>query len=410
MTVYRYRAYDAAGALHLGELQAPSEADALAQLASHGRITAELAPIDASAPPARWWEIEIWSSGKLGVGPRAALLRDLATLVAAGVTLEEALRLLHAQAAATARQAMGIIGQLHRAVVSGTALSAAMTQVPQAFPDYVCKLVAAGESSGKLAAVLTEIAQFEEASAARRSELSHALMYPAILVIAAFTSLAIVAMLLVPTLIPIFRDAGVEPPLLIGALDRSVDLAARYWPVLAASAAGLGVAAAVAMRTGTFRLITDRLLLRLPIISPLIRQLQTARIARTLGTLLSNAVSLPQAARISAEALDNRVYRAGLHTVERDLETGHSLSQALAATQLLDGLHIRLVAIGEHTGNLAAMLLRIAEQCEQTSQRRIRTLMSMAAPLLTLLIGAVVGGLMLSVMSAITSLNDLVLK
>lgn len=411
MMAYRYRAYDAAGALHLGQIEATCEADAIADLASRGRYASHVIPLgDEAGSRQRWWDIELWSPGAVNGLQRAALLRDLATLAEAGIPVEEALRLLRNAGSISARGVSRIVAGLHGAVIEGAALSDAMAKLGDTFPEFIWQLVKAGERSGKLASVLADIAAFEEAQARRQSELSQALLYPAILLLAAAGALGVVMFLLVPTLLPLFKDAGVAPPLLVGLMATTMTWIASNWPIAAASVAGLMVACWGAGRTEDYRQFRDRLLLSMPLVSRLIADQQITRFAKTLSTLLVNGVPLAEAARAVTGVLDNRIYRAGLSTLGARLETGLSLSQALQQIGLLDELHVRLIGIGEHTGGLAAMLQRIGAQCEERARRRLDGLMAMLAPVLTLLIGGVVGGLILSVMSAITGLNDLVLK
>ncbi len=409
MTTFRYRAYDASGTLRQGEVEAVSADAALAALATEGKYPVEIGPALESNAGQRWWEIEIWSSGSLKGERLAGLIRDLATLLNAQVPLEEALRLCRGQPSAS-RHAQRTIAALHAAVLEGAALSEAMRAAGGVFPDYVCQLVQSGERSGKLGPVLTEIAGFLEASAKRRSELGMALLYPAILLAAAMAALTVVVTVLVPTIQPLFRDAGVEPPRIIAVLAGILDFVSAYWPLLIAALVAAVGGIMAARRSESWLAARDRLLLALPGFSSLITATQTGRFARTLGTLLLNGVPLLDSVRVVAGALENRPFRAAIAAVEQEIKGGGTLSHGLAGTRLFADLHVRLVAIGERTGELGPMLHRIAGQAEEQVDRQLRNLLAMLAPLLTLLIGGVVGSLILSVMGAITSLNELAIR
>lgn len=407
MMHFRYRAYDSAGRPCEGEIQAASQAAAHAQLAGEGKLPVDIhAAVEASRQ--RWWEMEIWPAGGFGGVALAGFMRDLATLVSSRVPLEEALRLLRDQQR-PGRTGHRSAGALHRAVLEGAALADAMRS-QGAFPAHVCEIVRAGERSGRLGEVLGEIAAFLESTARRRSELATALVYPAILLVAAAAALAVVMTVLIPTILPLYRDAGATPPRIVLLLGQIGELVASWWVASVAAAIGLTVALIALRGTETWRAQRDRLVLSLPLLHPLITRHQTSRLGRTLAVLLGNGVPLLEAVRVTAGALENRVYAAAARAVGEQIETGSGFADALAMTGLFDPVHVRLAAIGERTGALGTMLLRIAEQCDERLDRELRRGLSMLAPVLTLVIGGVVGGLILSVMGAIASLNDLALR
>jgi general secretion pathway protein F len=409
MTTFVYRAYDASGVLRHGEVSAPSETAALAQLAARGQYPIELRAESTTGRRQRWWEIEIWTSGKREQERTAAHIRALSDLVAAQVPLEEALRLMREQEGEPVHQ-QEMVARLHASITGGSSLSDAMSAEAAAFPGHVVALVRSGERSGRLGAVLQELASLLESAAKQRAELGQALLYPIILLVAAAAALALVVTVLVPTIMPLFRDAGVAPPAAIALLDNLISLVLAYWPMLLALALASGFGATLMARAEISRLAFDRLLLRLPVVRDLVSDMQTFRLTHTLATLTGNGVPMLEAVRVMSDALDNRVFRSAASSIEEGLKAGRSLSECLAGTGLFPAVLVRLVAIGERTGALDAMLQRLAEQSRMRVERRMRSAMALLAPTMTLVIGGIVGGLILSVMSAINGLNDLVLR
>ena len=409
MTTFRYRAYDAAGGLSNGEISAPSEEAAIARLAAHGKHPIELHSGVVSGQSPRWWDIEIWSSNKRSTEQIAAFLRDLSELVAAQVPLEEALRLMRNQGAGMSWQ-KDILAGLHTQVVGGMALSDAMALEVGVFPGYVVALVRSGERSGRLGIVLQEIAADFESSARQRAEIGEALLYPAILLVAAIAALTLVVTVLVPTMMPLFRDAGVDPPRIVALLSSVITLAASHGAALLGATVGLISIVMIASRAQAWIAARDRLILRTPGVRDLVTDSQICRFAHTLSTLTSNGVPMLEAVRVMGGALDNSVFRKAVLQIEEALKAGNSLSESMTITGLFPPLTVKLVSIGERTRALDAVLQRISLQCRQRLDRRLRSFVTLLAPVLTLLIGGIVGGLILSVMSAINGLNDLVLR
>ena len=237
-----------------------------------------------------------------------------------------------------------------------------------------------------------------------------ALVYPVTLLIAAGAALAIILMVLVPTIAPMFKDAGRDPPAVIQVLIGIEEFIAAHWLLLLIALAALVAGAIALSRNEQWRVARDRAFMRVPLLSGLIENGETATLARTLGTMVRNGVPLLQALEVTGNSLSNRAVAQAVHTCAAQMREGGTLVGSLARAGVFPELSLRLIAVGEQSGQLETMLARVAEVYEAALQRQLQRITSLLTPILTVCIGLVVGGLLLSVMGAIVSVNDLALQ
>ena len=408
MPRFSYTAYDDRGARAAGVIEAETREAAVDALFRQGQYPLDLVEGGRIAAP-RWWEREIvLSRGSLGRG-LALLTRELATLVKADLPVDEALRIAHVQPLMPGRVRQAIAAVLAR-VLEGASLSEAFQADGRAFPAYYVHVVRAGEAAGSLGPTLEELAGFLERSAEFRARVGAALLYPAMLLLAAVAAVAVIVAVLIPAIAPLFTDAGVEPPAVIGVLLGLQETLASRWPFLLAAAAAAAAGLLSLSRNARWRLWRDRQLLRLPLVAGLVENGQTAIVTRTLATLLRNGVPMLQALQIAGDVLSNSAMAAALRACAAEVKEGAALSGALGRSGLFPELALRLTAVGEQTGQLDAMLDRVGNIYELALQRQLGRLTGLLTPVLTLAMGALVGGLLLSVMGAIASVNDLALR
>jgi general secretion pathway protein F len=220
----------------------------------------------------------------------------------------------------------------------------------------------------------------------------------------------VVVSVLVPAVVPLFKDAGTEPPAALRMLSDIHGFVAGNWPAVLG---GIGLAAIsvyALSKNEAVRLWLDRLILRLPLLGRLTANRETARFARTLATMTRNGVPMLDGVRISGSVLSNRAFAAAVGKAGDALKEGGTLSQPLDASGLFSELSLRLIGVGEQTGQLEQMLMRVASIYEATVQRQMARFVTLLTPTLTLLIGGLVGSLIISVMGAILSVNDLALQ
>lgn len=408
MPHFRYEAYDAKGSFASGEIAAGTREGALETLTRRGQIPVRLGEAQAGAPLA-WWQREVFASGRVGATHLATFTRELASLVKADIPIDEALRIVALQPMLPARLRQLTKRSLDR-VVQGEPLSDALAAEAPAFPEYYTRLIKAGEASGALADVLSDLAQVVERAAETRARVGSALLYPAILLVAAVIAMAVILTVLVPTILPIFADAGTEPPVLIRMLSSLQAALVDHWMALLAALAAITVGIGAMLRSASLRLALDRQLVRLPLLGSLIERRETARLARTLAVLTRNGVPILDSLRIASGVLSNRAFSAAVVAASEDVKEGGSLTAPLTRSGLFPDLYLRLTAVGEKTGQVDTMQLRVAEIYEAAVERQVERLTSLITPVLTLLIGGAVGGLIISVMGAIFAVNDLALK
>ena len=408
MPRFSYTAYDEKGARAAGAIDAETREAAVEALFRQGRYPLELVE-GSRPPPPRWWERELTLSRGLSRRGLALLTRELATLVKAELPVDEALRIAHVQPLMPARVRSVIAGALAR-VLEGASLSEALAGEGGAFPAFYVHIVRAGEAAGTLGETLGELAGFLERSAEFRSRIGSALVYPALLMVAAAAALAVVMTVLIPAIAPLFRDAGVAPPFIIGLLLDLQQALAAHWAAALAILAAATVGLAALTRSEAWRRWRDRRLLRLPLVSGLIRSGQTAVMTRTLGTLIRNGVPMLQALQIAADVLSNRAMAAAVRDSAAAVQQGATLTAALSRSGAVPELALRLTGVGEQTGQLDTMLERAGSIYEQALQQQLGRLSNLIAPLLTVAIGVLVGGLLLSVMGAIVGVNELALR
>ncbi len=294
--------------------------------------------------------------------------------------------------------------------MQGEALSSALAAQGKAFPDYFSRLIKAGEASGALSDVLGDLAKVVERAAETRARVKSALVYPAVLLFAAAVALTVIMTVLIPTILPIFEDAGTTPPALIRVLSSVQRFVGNHGIILLAIIIAAAAGLIAFAQNAHARLAIDKLMIRVPLIGSLIERRETARLARTLSVLTRNGVPILESLHIAAGVLSNRAFVDAVTATARDVKEGGTLTAPLARSGIFPDLFLRLTAVGEKTGQIDTMQLRVAEIYEAAVERQVERLTGLITPVLTLLIGGCVGGLIISVMSAIFSVNDLALK
>jgi general secretion pathway protein F len=403
MPTFSYRAYGGRGEFAEGRIEAASPDAAGEMLWAQGLTPFHLQAADQGAE--RWWQREVFGRSRTSAAQLAAFTRDFATLNSAEIALDDALRILAAQAPSRAMRA--VIASLLASVLDGSHLSDAMHKHPQVFTaDYV-SAVRSGEVGGTLGQVLEEMADLLERRMEIRNRIRSALVYPAILVAFAVVTVGLIVAVLVPGIAPIFEQGGKAMPAAIGFVlavqAHGTEIAAALFVTAAAAAAAL----ALALRRPPVRLALDRFKLRPPLFGAFILEQETARFARSLGTLLRAGVPLLQASTSARATIGNRHLGAGVDRALEAVREGSSLHRALDRHAELPAVALRMISVGEEAGKLDRMLLRLAAMFEQQTQRTVDRFMTILTPALTLSIAALVGGLILTVMNAILSINEL---
>lgn len=408
MAAFRYLAIAPTGELSRGVMEAPNEADVVARLRRQGSIPMRAEPDRAGSSALAGLLRLVPTSGggpALGRQELTNVTRELAVMLAAGQDLDRALRFL-VDTAPKARVA-GVLGQVRDAVRDGSPLAAALARQPRSFPPLYVGLVRAGEAGGALAATLERLAGLMERERALAATITSAMIYPALLTVAAVGAITLLLTQVLPEFVPLFEQAGAALPrptqilIAVGSGVSTYGLYALFASVL------LVIAAREALRRPGPRLLADRLTLRLPLLGGLAREVLAARFTRTLGTLLINGVPLIGALGMAKEALGNLAGAAAVEQAAAKAKDGAGLAGPLDAAKLFPIRTIHLLRLGEETAQLGPMALRAAEIHEEKTRIGVQRLVSLLVPGITIVMGLAVAGIVSSLLTAMLSLDDL---
>ena len=404
MAGFRFEAIDAAGRRETGVLEADTPRQARAQLRERGLIPTqvELLLETVEKQEKRGYRRE----RGLSTTDLALATRQLATLLAAGLTMEESLSatIEQSESAATQRVLAGVRGE----VLGGASLSRAMARYPAVFSELYCTLVASGEDSGKLGAVLERLADYIEARNTLRRRVSLAFIYPAL--VTGVSVLVVTGLLtyVVPQVVAVFENSHQTLPLLTRALIGLSALLRGYGLYFLAVLAAALFLFRQALKGEDFRRRWHHTLLRLPLIGRLTRTVNTARLTSTLAILSGSGVPLLSALQAAAGVVSNLPMRSAVDEIYKRVREGGSMSRAIAATGLFPPVMAHLVASGEKSGRLPEMLERIASQQTQELDTRVLSLTALLEPLLILAMGGVVLLIVLAILMPIFEMNQMV--
>ena len=333
--------------------------------------------------------------------------RELQVLLSAGLPVDHALKII-VESTADDRVAAAADTLLTR-VRGGAVLSEAMDTMPEQFDEFLRTAVRAGEAGGALGDVLDQVAAYQERGARLMRAVRTALIYPAILAFAAAMSVILLLTLVVPQFEQLFLQAGQAPPLVTRIVIKASSLLRQYGWVI--PAAGFAVWLAARLRFGNVnrRARLHRRLLRLPLAGPLIAGVSVERFARSTATLLANGVGLPDALALVAETLPNRAIGAAVAASVERVKQGERLGDALEDGRAMPLLAVQLIRVGEEGGKLTEMLARLSAIYAADVDVAVRRLIAIIEPALILTIGVVVGGIILSLLAAVTGVNALAL-
>jgi general secretion pathway protein F len=400
MPAFRYEALDNAGNASDGLLEAENAKAARAALRAKGLVplTVEPAVPKAASGKASRLQPRVFSAASLTVWTR-----QMAGLVGAGLTLERTLTALTDEAEDERQRQL--VAHLRGEVNAGSSFARALATAPREFDEVYCAVVAAGEQSGALGAVLESLANDLEEQQALRAKLLGAALYPAIVSFIALVIVIFLVTYVVPQVAGVFTNSKRALPLLTTVMLQ-ISAAVREWGWLAALLLAGGMAAlANALRRPAFRLAFDAAWLKLPVIGRLARGYNAARFASTLAMLAGAGVPILKALQAAAETLGNRAMRADAVDALDQVREGAPLASALAAKKRFPGLLAMFARLGEQTGQLPRMLGRAAQQLAGEVQRRAMALATILEPLLIVAMGGVVMLIVLSVLLPIIQLN-----
>lgn len=402
MAHYAYRAYAADGRTQAGKVEAQTRQRAVAQLQAEGLRVFSIAP--AAAGPEAFWKRDLFGRDRVNDAGRVAFLREFGTLLGAGLTVDRALRLTERQASRALRP---VLADLLERVVGGASLSRAMAAHPQAFPPDMVDIVRAGEATGTLVDVIASLTASVERRDAVRRHLASAMIYPGLLVLMAIGTVAMIVGVLVPALAPMFEGSGQAPPFAIRAAGALGAFVSSWWPLLLGATVLTAIALVRLWPVPEFADARSALALRLPLVREVVIGIELGRICRVLATLIQAEVPVPDAVAATQPLAGNRVFRLALHEAGQRLTEGGSLASGLGRLRPYAPSTLNLIASGEQVNRLGSVLGHAAEMHETQTRQRIDGMLALFTPLVTVAIGGLIGGLIVSVMGAILSVGQL---
>jgi type IV pilus assembly protein PilC len=383
-----------------GAIEAPDRTAALGELRRRAVLVTR---IEEKAPGRRHR-----SASRGGVKARelAVFARQLSTMIDAGLPLVQGLAILAEQG--ESRILRRVTVEVARSVQTGSTLADAMKRHPRTFDDLFTNLVAAGEAGGILDVILRRLSSYIEKAAALQRKVKAALVYPATVIGVAAIVVTFMLTFVVPTFARMFATAGTELPAATRAVLWLSDCVRSWLLLIVAGMAGATLGLRRWRRTERGRAALDGLVLRLPGIGELARKAAVARFARTLGTLVASGVPIVEGLRITAGATGNAVVeRAILHS-RRAVIGGRTLAEPLRASAVFPIMAAQMIAVGEHTGALDSMLGKIADFYEDEVDTAVGALTALIEPLMIVILGLVIGGLVMAMYLPIFKMVTLV--
>jgi general secretion pathway protein F len=403
MPLFRYKAYSPAGEPLSGQMEAANADEVVARIQDAGNLPLEAVPADQAG------------DGNLfgGLFRRAEMSNDqvlqftqqLSTLLGAGQPLDRALQILLDLPESEAARRM--IERIRDEVRGGAPLSSALEHQHGVFSRLYVNMVRAGEVGGTLDDTLRRLAEYLERTKSLRESVINALIYPVILVLMVIGSLVLLLGYVVPQFMPLFQDMGQELPLITSmVLTVGSVLNSTWWLFVLVAIGALMLRRQ--LRDPGRRLAFDGWLLRRRRIGDIVAKLETARLARTLGTLVHNGVPLLAALAIARNVIGNSAMAEAVDETAKDVKTGSGLAPSLARSKLFPRLALQMVQVGEESGELDGMLLKVADIFDIEVRNTLDRLLAAMVPLLTILMAGVIAMIVMAILLPILDLGAVV--
>ncbi len=403
MPLYEYKAVSPSGETVRGTMEAASEDSVIAKLQESGNI-----PLSTNAAGKGGFNLDLLSLKKRGMNAREVgqFTQQLATLLGAGLPLDRSLHVL--LDLAENDRIKQTVTAVRDHVREGGSLSDALEAQHGSFSRFFINMVRAGEIGGSLDVTLDRLAEYLERAKDLKDSVVSAMIYPIMLMLLAGGSLVLLLVYVIPQFTPIFEELGGDLPMITKIVLAAGGVLQNFWWGLI----GLTFIAVTMFRRMLAdpekRLRWDTRVLGMRWVGDLVAKMEIARLTRTLGTLLSNGVPLLSALSIARNVMTNSLLRKNVEETTEEVKTGGSLAHNLAESGHFPKLALQMVAVGEETGQLDIMLLKVADTYDKEVRNTIDRLLEVFTPVITLLMALMIGTIVMSVLMAIMGINELV--
>ncbi|MSO22709.1 MAG: type II secretion system F family protein [Acidobacteria bacterium] len=401
MAIFFYKAIGKAGSMVEGTVDDVTDKAVAFKLQGMGLIPIEIATRKTSQQRTLDWS---WRPGGLSAKEVMFFTQELSTLVNAGLPLDRSLAICKQLSDRPRVQAM--VDEVLQGIKQGKTFADSLASYPKVFSKLYINMVRAGEASGSLPLVLERLVEFQQSADELKSYLISSLIYPALLVAVGGASIVVLLNYVVPKFATIFEDAGQALPLPTQILLSVSDFTKSYWWVFLLGLGGAWAGFTSYTRTEKGRLKWDKAKLRMLLLGRVLQKIEVGRMARTLGTLVHNAVPLIQALNIVRDISNNRVISKAISDIADGVKKGEGVGQPMQRTGVFPSLAVHLIEVGEETGRLDVMLLEISKVYDKEVRAAIKNLVALFEPAMILVMGLLVGIIVVSMMLAIVSIND----
>ncbi len=409
MAEYSYRASDFQGKIVEGSIEASEERSVVERLRERGLVPIKIGVASAGGTGrlGRTVRLPSLGGGKRTVRSKDLLIftRELSTLLAAGIPLDRGLTTL-VELSPNA-ELKRVTGEVLQAVRGGASLAEALGQFPNVFPSLYVNMVKAGEIGGVLDTVLIRLVEYLESAEDLRDEVRTALTYPILLVIVGGLSVVFLLIFVLPKFASMFADMGEALPMSTRIMLSVSDAFSSIWTLPIALVLVGGAYGLYRYADANNRYALDAWKLRMPLVGSLVRRMEVARFSRTLGTLLSSGVPMLQSLDIVRAVSINLVIDQAIGDVQVGVREGVGMSAPLGRSGAFPPLALQMIAVGEDTGKLDEMLVTVADYFDGEVRTQVKQLTSLLEPALIVFMGLVVGFMVISMLTAVFSINDL---
>ncbi|NLW51344.1 MAG: type II secretion system F family protein [Candidatus Brocadiaceae bacterium] len=406
MPTFEFEAMNAEGKAIVDQVDARNQDEAIAKIRGMAlfptRVTQKKAETGQRRTSTRRIRKKSFTIGGVSGKDLTGFTRQLSTLTDAGIPIVQALNILEGQMRAGALK--NIVGSVADEVEGGASLSEAMAKHPKAFDELYCNMVKAGETGGMLDLVLQRLADFREKAARLKRRVVGALIYPVAVLSIATLILAGLIKWIIPSFIDMFLEMEVKLPAATQLLLDITSWCTKYWYVLPAVPVGIFVLYKIIVSTRIGRLTVDWTKFHVPLFGSIVNKSAIARFTRTFGTLIGSGVPILEALNISRDTAGNMVLANAIQSVHDSVREGDPIAAPLGQSKVCDDIVVNMIDVGEETGNLDAMLMKVADNYDQEVDVAVEGLTRLMEPILVVGMGVVVGFIVIALFMPLVSI------